>query len=166
MKLDTTRLSLRPLTFADIEPFFDLITEPYVRKYLCDDTILSRETIEGFVAESERNFKENKYGLWLICLKPTGETIGFAGLHQFFGEAQPQLLYALAPKYVGDGFASEAGERIIAYCFSNLGFDHIEASCDVPNESSHRVAERIGMKRTKEASVDGKPLVFFRRNRE
>ncbi|MGE0589979.1 MAG: GNAT family N-acetyltransferase, partial [Cyclobacteriaceae bacterium] len=88
--------------------------------------------------------------------------IGFAGLKSFFEESQPQLLYALLPDYTGQGLALDAAAAIVRYCFEELGFDYLEASCDIPNLPSQRVAERIGMRKVEERTVDDKSLAFYR----
>lgn len=161
MDLVTERLRLSPLTREDFGSFTRVITDPFVRKYLCDDTVLPDEVISGFLAASERNFSEKNYGLWQIATDEE-EHVGFAGLHDFFNETQPQLVYALLPQFSGKGLATEAARRIIDYCFSTLRLDYLDASCDLPNTASRKVAERLGMKRFKDEIIDGKSIVFYR----
>lgn len=79
----------------------------------------------------------------------------------FFDEAQPQLLYALLPEATGRGYATEAATRLIRYSFQQLGFSRLIATCNVPNTASHKVAQRAGMKKVKEETIDGQPLVFY-----
>lgn len=84
------------------------------------------------------------------------------GRWYFCSEDQPQLLYAVLPEYIGQGFATEALITIVKYCFEKLGFIYVDASCDNPNIPSHKTALRIGMKKLKEDVIDGKPLTFYR----
>jgi ribosomal-protein-alanine N-acetyltransferase len=84
------------------------------------------------------------------------------GLWEFFDEPRPQLLYALLPDYLGKGIAAEASREIIRYSFDTLGFNYLCASCDTPNEASHKVAERLGMVKTREETINGKPITFYR----
>jgi [ribosomal protein S5]-alanine N-acetyltransferase len=165
LRLVTERLTLRPVTAENSEVFHGILTDPFVRKYLCDDTVLSPEQTGEFISDSERTFAERGYGLWLIERIDSGEIIGFVGLRDFFDEDRPQLLYALLPEFTGNGFAAEAAARVIEFAFSKLGFDYLEASCDAPNTASHKVAERLGMKKVKEEEKDGVALVYFRLER-
>lgn len=112
--------------------------------------------------ESQKLFDEQKFGLWLIETKDDKKTVGFVGLWYFFDEKQPQLVYALLPEATKKGYATEAATKIINYCFKELGYQYLLASCDQPNTESRRVAERIGMRLVEEKVVNGKLLLFFR----
>lgn len=149
----------------DLDTFSDVITDPFVKKYLFDDVSLEKEQIKEFIETSELLFAEKNYGLWLVTQKETNEAIGFAGLWNFFEENQPQLLYAISPNYIRQGFAKEASSEVIKYAFENLNFEYLEASCDNPNTSSLNTATSIGMKKTKDEIIEGKAITFFRINK-
>lgn len=161
MELQTERLLLRPVREDDFEMLYNIFTNEAVRKYLLDDIIVSADQVKGFIAASLHTFQLKSYGLWLLTEKSTGETVGVAGLRHFYGEEQPQLLYALLPQFTGRGYATETATRIIAYSFEQLLFDYLIATCDVPNQASHNVAQRVGMKKKGEEVVNGLPLVFY-----
>jgi ribosomal-protein-alanine N-acetyltransferase len=112
--------------------------------------------------QSSKHFAEEKFGLWLIKLKGKGEAIGFVGLWYFFAEDQPQLMYALLPEALKQGYATEAATKILDYCFQELGYAYVVASCDQPNLESQKVAARLGMRKLEEKMVNGNPTVFFR----
>lgn len=160
--LETKRLRLAPVSEDERDILHQIFTDDFVGKYLFDNEVLSLEQTADFLKQSEKTFAENGYGLWLLTLKETCETVGFVGLWHFFDENQPQLLYALLPEFTQKGLASEASKAVIDYGFSNLGFEYLIASCDVPNSDSHKVTERIGMKKFKEETINGKPIVFFK----
>lgn len=159
-ELRTNCLALTPITSKDTDQVYLILTTEFVRKYLCDDAVLPREQIAEFAAYSERSFDEQGHGLWLIRFGE--EVIGLVGLCTFFDEDQPQLIYALLPEFVGKGFATEAARRIVVYCFNELSFKYIDASCDEPNLDSHKVADRLGMKLLKTETIGGKPIMFYR----
>jgi len=58
-------------------------------------------------------------------LKNENTYAGFAGLWSFFGEDQPQLLYALAPNEIKKGYAAEASKAVINYAFNKLKFKYL-----------------------------------------
>ena len=100
--------------------------------------------------------------MWFIQTKSDREIIGFVGLWYLFEEVQPQLLYALLPKALKKGYATEAATKILEYGFNELGLDYIVASCDRPNIESQKVVERLGMGQVEERFMNGNPILFFR----
>lgn len=163
LQLKTERLTLKPVTAeGDLEILERIFTDAFVRRFLFDDRILDRNQIAEFINLSRETFAAGKYGLWLIIIDETSEIIGFTGLWHFFDEAQPQLLYALLPEFTRQGIATEAARKIIEYAFAELSFDYLDASCDLPNGMSQKVAENLGMKIYKQEETGGLPTVFFR----
>jgi [ribosomal protein S5]-alanine N-acetyltransferase len=164
--LETPRLILEPILTTDFQIFHHILTDPYVRKYLCDDKVFSDKQIEEMIAESEKLFASEKLGLWLIKTKnktnSDREIIGFVGLWYFFAENQPQLAYALLPEATKKGYATEAATKIIEYCFEQLAYDYLVASSDKPNLESHQLAKKLGMKQVAEKNINGNPILFFK----
>lgn len=160
--LETSRLKLKPILATELNILHSILVNPYVRRYLGDDQIFSVQQTSEMLQESLRLFQSEKLGLWLIETKKKLEIIGFVGLWYFFAENQPQLAYALLPKATKQGYATEAATRILDYCFNELGYDYVIASCDRPNIESQEVATRLGMKQTEERVVNGNPTLFFR----
>ena len=120
MVLETKRIILEPVSFDRINTFYDIVTNPFVRKYLFDNNELEKDTVNEFVKISNQLFQNKNYGLWFIILKENQELIGFTGLWHFFEESQPQLLYALLPNYTKSGYAKEATQKVIEYTMSKI----------------------------------------------
>lgn len=165
MKIETARLFLIPLSNENVAIFYDLVTNPWIRKYLFDDTIFSRTQIEEIMEINRRLFSDHNYGLWLIYSQENEEIMGFTGLWPFFNEDQPQLLYALLPQFTGAGYAQEAALKIINLAFEKLNFTYLEASCDKLNMNSIHTAVSLGMTIIGEKIINGRPMLFFRINR-
>lgn len=163
--LETSRLRLKPILESELNQFHNIITDTYVRKYLCDDKIFSRQQTLEMLQKSQELFQEEKLGLWFIETKNKPEIIGFVGLWYFFTENQPQLAYALLSKATKQGYATEAAAKIIEYSFQELDYDYLLASCDSPNFESQQVAIRLGMKLVETRMMEGKPILFFIINR-
>jgi [ribosomal protein S5]-alanine N-acetyltransferase len=160
MIFETQNLILKPTLENELSILHRIFADAYVRKYLCDDRVFSLEQVEEMLKQSIKHFEEERFGLWLIRIE--NEVIGLVGLWYFFDEAQPQLIYALLPKAIKKGYATEAATKILEYCFDELGYEYLVASCDQLNVESQKVAERLGMKKMEEKIVDGSPIVFFR----
>lgn len=162
MILKTHRLVLKPILDSDLNTLHRIFTDSYVRRYLCDGEIWSLQQVEEMLAKNTKLFAEKKFGLWFIETNTDREIIGFVGLWYFFEEEQPQLVYALLPTATKKGYATEAATKILEYCFDELGFEYIVASCDRPNIESSKLAARLGMRQVEERIVNENPILFFR----
>jgi ribosomal-protein-alanine N-acetyltransferase len=165
LQLKSERLLLSPVTLADLLDLHTLFTDQQVRKFLFDDQEIPLAQTDEILHRVLDTFREKGYGLWFCRKKLTDERGGIVGLFDFFSEDQPQLLYALPPPWQGQGFATEASQRIIQYAFEELGYAYLTASCDVPNVKSIAVMERLGMHPFEEKPIEGKSLVFYRLDR-
>ena len=163
--LETSRLKLKPILESELNIFHGILIDPYVRRYLCDDKIFSRQQTAEMLQENQKLFQKQKLGLWFIETKNKIEIIGFVGLWYFFNENQPQLAYALLPHQTKQGYATEAAGKILEYSFDELNYNYVLASCDAPNIESQQVAKRLGMKQIEERIIDGNTTLFFRIDR-
>ncbi len=85
-----------------------------------------------------------------MVLKATETIIGEAGFTievraQHGGRAD--LGYFLLPAYWGQGYATEAAELMLTYCFTVLKLHKVTASCDAENTASEQVMKKCGMQR-------------------
>jgi ribosomal-protein-alanine N-acetyltransferase len=149
--LATPRLALCPATEADLDALWRLLTDPQVRRYLCDDRVLARAEVQTMLAESMAQWPAGM-GLWLLRCRE-GEIVGCGGLHpvsseivshapNLAGEIEPTI--ALAPEHWGRGLAAEGLTAVVAYAFETLGLEYLVAVVDEPNERSHRLMLRVG----------------------
>jgi len=162
LRLESQRLLLKPVLSSQLDTLHNIFTNPYVRKYLFNDRVVSLQEVEQMLLESQKLFKEQRFGLWFIETKEKQKIIRFTGLWYFFAEKQPQLAYALLPQSTKKGYATEASNRILEYCFNDLGYQYLLASCDKPNIESQKVAQRIGMKEVEKRIIDDSPTLFFK----
>jgi [ribosomal protein S5]-alanine N-acetyltransferase len=162
----TQRLWLRPVVETDLLMLHQIFIDPYVRRYLCDNEEWSLAQVEEMLKQSLSSFAKHQFGLWLVERKVEQDVIGFVGLWYFFGEAQPQLAYALLPYATKQGYATEASRRILDYALIDLGYSYLDVSSDRSNIQSHRVAERLGMHQREERQINGNPTTFFRIGQE
>lgn len=164
-ELTTARTRMRPLTSDDVDLVHKLWTDAAVRKFLWDDVVIDRERAAQVVDMSGRDFAAHGFGLWLIQLQGSGQTIGFCGLRESEHGA-PELLYGLWPQWWGQGFATEAARAVLAYALGILGHAVIAAATDVPNLASIRVLTRLGMTCTGRGDLNGLDTLFYEMTRE
>lgn len=165
MTLVTARTTLRPVSADDVPALHALWTDPGVRKYLWDDTIISRERAAQVVAASDDDFAAHGFGLWAVHETATGDWIGFCGFRSA-GTKEVELLYGTWPRYWGRGLTTEAARALLSYVFDTLGVAEVVAATDVPNQASARLLERLGMQFERRSLLNGLDTVFYRLSRE
>jgi len=163
-ELTTERLVLKPATTVDLDDLWRLLVAPEVRRYLCDDTELSREQVAGLLDESIARASVG-LGLWMIR-SPEGAVIGCVGLQpvsaaapHLAGEIEP--LVALAPVHWSRGVAEEALSAVLTYAHRTLGLQRLVALVDEPNVASHRLMERVGFIPTGTSAGERYPLTSY-----
>jgi [ribosomal protein S5]-alanine N-acetyltransferase len=82
MILETKNLVLTPILESELSTLHRILTDSYIRKYLCDNRVFSSQQVEEMLKQSIKHFEEEKFGLWFI--KINSEIIGFIGLWYLF----------------------------------------------------------------------------------
>lgn len=166
-RLGSARLSLIPVTGTDLDRLHRLLTEPGVRRFLCDDAILPRETIAGLIADS-LELHPSGLGLWGV---EAGQAwIGCVGLQpvsgaaaaahpDFAGEVEP--LIALHAPFWKRGYAGEALGAAVAYAFGALRLPRLVALVDEPNDASRTLMGRAGFSAIATAQGPRHPLTAY-----
>ena len=164
--LQTSRLILRQWKESDIESFAAMNLDPQVMEFY-PRTFTIEQTME-MVKNMETNFKKDKFGLWALEIKATGEFIGYVGLGcpQFKAHFTPcvEIGWRIARKCWGNGLVPEAAKEAIRDGFERLNLPEIVSLTAAINKRSIRVMEKIGMKRNPDDDFlhplieDGHPL--------
>ncbi|EIE50175.1 GNAT family acetyltransferase [Salipiger aestuarii] len=101
------------------------------------------------------------FGMWMVHLKDSGETVGMAG--GWFPAKWPEreIAWIIWPGKAGRGFALEATHRVRAHLYRHMGWDGAVSYIDPKNLDSIRLAERLGAtKDTAAPSIDGTDAVY------
>ncbi|MEO6244757.1 MAG: GNAT family N-acetyltransferase [Opitutaceae bacterium] len=166
--IETERLVLRAFTQADLEPYFDMCSDPEVVKYLGDGTTLSRTDAWRHLAIFLGTWQLRGYGMWAAEEKTTGRFVGRVGYLHPAGWPGIELAWALARQFWGLGLASEASRACLNYGFTACKFDHVISLIQPQNSRSIAVAERLGARHESSTEVFGKAHLTYgiRRNAE
>ncbi len=165
--LSMPRGRLRPAMADTLDGLVRLLHDEAVRRYLCDDNVLPRETVAAMLARSEQ-LESHGLGLWVIehmreCFA------GIAGLQPVSAEAgaAPAMaggvepIIALNPRYWGHGLAGETLNALIRYARGSLGLSRLVAAVDQPNARSHRLIQRCGFTATDRTPGPANELVLY-----
>jgi ribosomal-protein-alanine N-acetyltransferase len=166
LRIETSRLQLRPFTLDDVDELHLLWTDPLVRKYLWDDQVIPRETTRAIIENSVTSFETNRFGLWAVLPQAKEKLVGFAAFWYFREPPQLELLYGLSPAHWNKGLGTEVARALITYGFEELSFERIDASTDAANVESARVMEKVGMVLQKRENTNGLDTVYYSISRE
>lgn len=131
---------LRPLEPTDVDALHVVFTEPGVRQYLFDDTLLAREETQAHVEAALT------HDAWVVELD--GHVAGFASLRPVGQDRE--LMIAISERCWGKGVAFQAAQAAMRHGFDVLKLDRILAAVDLPNDRSHRLMARLGFRPTGE----------------
>jgi len=102
------------------------------------------ETMEPVSRLAQKSFREGDFYVWRVW-EPHGLLIGSVDLHSINLDVPScQIGYWLRSDRTGRGLAQEFVSAAIGIAQNVLKVERIEARCDVRNEHSWRLAERLG----------------------
>lgn len=138
---------LQPVSKDDSDALHRLFLEPEVRRYLLDGEAVGRAWVEQVIQDSVEQFASDGTGLWTIAEPARAELLGVVGLREFFAPPRMQLIFALHPRWFGQGIAVCAARAVMKYLFEERQWRRVEAATDAPNVASVRVLEKLGFER-------------------
>jgi len=148
MRIETTRLILRPITLDDKNELFDYRSDPETNKYQgwIPKTI---GDVDIFIGKISKNINEpHTWFQFVIIEKETQKIVGDLGIHFFDSEnKQVEIGCTLNKAFQNKGYATEAIKSIIDYSFKELNKHRIITSIDPDNINSIRLVERIGFRK-------------------
>jgi RimJ/RimL family protein N-acetyltransferase len=152
----TDRLLLRPFQLDDVAALHQLWTATEVRRYLWDDAVITRETVQQVIESHLATADRLNLGYWVLHIlpvSPIGAPIaGFCGFRliddgpKLDDGPEIELLYGLRGEHWGKGLATEASAAAIEYLWRSTAYPRVYARTDPPNEKSVQVMRRLGMK--------------------
>jgi RimJ/RimL family protein N-acetyltransferase len=146
--LTTSRLSLRPYVFDDLDALYDIQSRPEVTRYLLYD-VRNRDQVRGILEQRIQADGPERDAVDLAVVLPdTGALIGDVVLFLRSREhRQGEIGYLFHPDYGGRGYATEAARMLLRLGFEDYGLHRIIGRIDARNTASARVLERLGMRR-------------------
>lgn len=146
--LKTSRLALRPVRDSDVDDVFAIYSDPLALEYFAREPLRDMDEAREMVADNLAFGEDSAARFWAIGLADSDRMIGtFTLFHISERNRRAEVGYILNSEYWGKGYASETLERIIEYCFGELGMARLEADVDPSNEASLRLLERHGFER-------------------
>lgn len=152
--IETPRLRLRNMTTDDLDALLQIFGDPLVMAAFHEPPFTS-EQMAGWLQRNLDHQAQFGYGCFSVLRKPDNQLIGDCGLEvtELDGIQFAELAYDFRRDCWGQGYATEAAIAVRDYAFTTLNLSRLIALIQAGNESSRRVAEKIGMKFTSEYDI-------------
>jgi RimJ/RimL family protein N-acetyltransferase len=147
VELTTARLTLRPITLADMDPLHTLYSDPALMRYITGRPRTREETRERLEAHAA-DYAAHGIGLYLTYLTATGELVGRCGLsnHQRPGGLEGGLAWMFREPWWGQGLATEFARWFVPFAFAHAPYARLYAHADHRNDASIQVMRKLGMR--------------------
>ena len=148
--LRTQRLTLRPATADDAAATWRFRCLPEVAEWIT--------RADSDLGDHRARFTSPDRLAKTLVVELDGEVIGdlMLAVEDAWAQAevadqaqavQAELGWVFHPGHSGKGYATEAVQELIRFCFEDLGLRRVTANCFADNEASWRLMERLGMRR-------------------
>lgn len=146
----TERLTLRPVTDADVDQMLTYRNDPEVRRWLIRATVDPDTFREKWLEAADDPHDHSCAALVGDQLVGTGmmEVVDGMGQddHPASTKVEGMLGYILDPAHAGHGYATEMAHNLLSLAFDDLGLRRVTAGCYADNTASRRVLEKVGMR--------------------
>ena len=142
--LETTRLRLRRLTFADAPFILHLVNQPSWLTYIGDHEVANLEEAATYIADGPHAMlAEHGVSLCLVELKSDGTPIGLCGIVKRDTLPEPDIGFAFLESYCAQGYALEAAQATMDYAAKTLHFPRVLAITLPHNARSIKLLQRL-----------------------
>ncbi|HDR9181097.1 TPA: GNAT family N-acetyltransferase [Burkholderia vietnamiensis] len=151
------RVFIRQPSLHDLENFLDCRNADRATGSV---ETMSVETATTLLQEqSIKTDSEAGWRMFAICLSGQDQFIGEVGGFVHAGDAPIiDIGWWIAARFRGKGYATEAAQLLLGWCFDHRHAVEVTAHCQAKNAASRRLMERLGMRDQRlEFSGDGVP---------
>jgi ribosomal-protein-alanine N-acetyltransferase len=164
--VETDHLLLRPFTLADVPAYAAVREDAAIREWLRSDPAESGTSIAArVVAMFIEEWATVGYGPWAVVDRADGTLIGHHGLRFMPEFGETEVLYALAERARGRGYAVEAGRAALDFAFGTLGLARVIAIALHDNRASRAVMERLGLTYRRDETYKGFEVAYYQLDR-
>ena len=139
--LETKRLSLRSPKAEDY-PDFKATFASYRSRFMGGP--LNGYAAWMLYAAEIGHWEIRGFGMWMVHLKDTGETVGMAGGWSPAKWPEREIAWIIWPDRAGKGFALEATHRVRRYFYDENGWTTAVSLTVAGNTRSETLAKRMG----------------------
>lgn len=143
---ETERLILTPTSLEDAAFVLAVMNTPKWIKNIGDRKVHTIAAAEQYIKEKMLpQYKRLGYGNNTVTRKADGVKMGSCGLYDRPGLEGVDIGFAFLPEYEGQGYASEAAQKVKSLALSEWGITKISGITSQSNIASQRVLSRLGL---------------------
>jgi len=147
LRIETTRLILRPFAMSDAESWLAIMRDPQVMRYWSHSAWQDLQQAEESIAGDMKGMAAGTHLKLAITAKPDNQCLGMCTFfHHHPGSARGAIGYCLATEAQGQGYMREALQHFCDFLQNQLSLRRLEADIHPDNQASARVLERIGFR--------------------
>jgi RimJ/RimL family protein N-acetyltransferase len=149
------RLSYRPISLDDFEPYAEFLADPECTRYLLypepHSRELSRELLERSVAQHDGT-------IGMYTLHDGLELVGWAGFQrrELTGAPEVELGWLVRKEHWGNGYASEAALEL-----RKRGPERLIHLIHPGNAASIAIAKKLGAEHERDTEIRGGPVSIY-----
>lgn len=159
------RLKYRKLEESDFDWWMEFSSNPEATRYFdFSEHINPKDFCRLWFDKVFDRYKNNTGGHNVLVELETGNPVGMCGLlvQEVDGINELEIGYSLHPAFWGNGYATEAAQKLRDFAFENNFADSLISIVHVENPQSANVALRNGMTLEKTTNYKGIPVNIFR----
>ena len=142
LRLETTRLVLRPTALEDLDRWAEMMADDDAARFI--GGVQPKAAVWRSMMAVAGAWALGGVAMFSVVEKATDRWIGRVGPWQPLGWPGTEVGWGLHPDAWHNGYAVEAATAAIGYAFDVLGWTDVIHCIDPANTPSKRVAERLG----------------------
>lgn len=144
--IKTERLFLREMTEQDFDALYAVLPDPDIMRHY--PYTFDEKRVRGWISKNIERYNIFGFGLWAVCLKEGGETIGDCGLTMQIinGQIRPEIGCRIRKDRQRKEYAKEAAAAVRDWTFENTPFCVLYSYMKEDNIPSYKTALSIGCK--------------------
>ncbi len=143
--IESDRLLLTHLTYADCEFIHELLNEPAFKQFIGDRGVNSNQDAHDYLKNGPiGSYAEHGFGLYRVAKRKQVTALGICGLVKRDEFEHPDLGFAFLQAHWSNGYAYEASQAVLSFARQQLGLSDIFALVNSDNERSLILLDKFG----------------------
>jgi len=147
MILQTSRLTLRPMTIADAESLHAIMSDAEVMAFWDMSEIEDIELTIAILKSQLADMKKKKSSYWAMTRTEDGLFVGCCDLSEIDRwHHRAEVGFIVSKAFWGDGYAQEAMEAVVDHAAQAMKLRRLTARTHLGNVRSVRLLEKLGFR--------------------
>jgi RimJ/RimL family protein N-acetyltransferase len=164
IKYETDRLIIRPTNLTDQAFILELLNTPKWLENIGDREVYNLDQAVSYISDKIIPQQEALgYSNYTVIRKADMTKMGTCGIYDREGLEGVDIGFAFLPEYEGKGYAFESAKKVLDLAFTDFGIECISAITTIPNTSSQKLLEKLGLRFVKFMFLEGDPeeLMYY-----